>query len=691
MLLFPLVLPSAPESPPPPPLAGPGFAQPVDGFGAIEIRSDGTWVLEEFVRAELPDGSTERLNTLLVSGSEPSRRGQDLLHMVEVRIERTVPGAPRPFVVVDATQAVLPMLSSEAGLRIDTSRPILLESPTAVSSGSLTTTPFRFTSSRGRFSPEPGLLECDEPFRLESNELQLEAVGLTADFLASAFHFGCARNQVVTWSLQGNSREPLEGRSDGGGSLVPFEDAHYRLSLPANSPTQLRLPGGDQSASGECGDLEIDLQPHESGWLWSRVAGEGPSNWWSSSAWLSGGSFFMLPSGGSLDGPVLGWGSATSGAVRVAATDCAVWRASRSGGSVQLLGDPSVWSATEGWALGDNEMVWDVGTQALSSADGLLLLDLDGLLFADQVRRRDGGGARLDGNLFILHPDAPGGVLSGQTLVHRQTEARLVGDPALTAVEAASLGLGQGTVELRFEEGRWQGGDFLVPGPVELRGKLVGQAPGLRVRLPASEESAGTTPELTLGPQRAAVTGQSQLAGTLADGTAFSAQGERIGLNPDRLLIVSKPERDLARAHLSGQDWDLRSLAGADAEGVDIAGCIIEVEPLLGRVHKPASLSSGELQLRASQIAWVRTDRGELVEVTAERGATLKSALGRARADRIHYLAATEELLLTGSPETPAWLQLPNGAETQAEWIRYHLPERLVSSGIGRATVESGP
>lgn len=113
-----------------------------------------------------------------------------------------------------------------------------------------------------------------------------------------------------------------------------------------------------------------------------------------------------------------------------------------------------------------------------------------------------------------------------------------------------------------------------------------------------------------------------------------------------------------------------------------------ELDEQGGWFERDAVLTSGALKGTCDRLEWRILDQNQALasgqaELKLLGRASLKSSLGSASGDEIHFLPETSILRIVGNPDKLAHIVLADGREAWAEWLEIDLVHLLISSGKG--------
>lgn len=326
---------------------------------------------------------------------------------------------------------------------------------------------------------------------------------------------------------------------------------------------------------------------------------------------------------------------------------------------------------TEGFlARGEREgQPWSVAGVRLASRlepDGARRTDADGDLEylapgirvrAAKLRQLDEERFRLEGQPAHAAMDLADGLVALSDFRRAESDAtslRIEGAPLLT-VPAAALGLAGPDVTITARSGTrlHATGAWVLEGDVKVSGAMQTAA-----------DTARWSPEEGLWLERSF--GSPSASGTLADGRAFTATAQRLGVDGEQTLVL---EGD-AVARLTEVNGGVHVLT-AERARLGAAGGWAEGR---ARFDSPLGRAAGE------RAEWVTT-AGRIVHLKLTGEASLAQEGMSAEGAEIEMDEATGWMSIHGVPARPAHLVLEDGRDVKTDSLRYNMRTHLLETG----------
>lgn len=285
----------------------------------------------------------------------------------------------------------------------------------------------------------------------------------------------------------------------------------------------------------------------------------------------------------------------------------------------------------------------------------------------DSLRLREGRLALRGTPCVVRMPLEGGGVAIGRAehVTLAESTLRLQGKPEVE-VPAAALGLGGDMVTVRAQQiERQADGTWVFEHEIEFGGSCSGTA--RRVTWSADghlqiERASDDAPLIALW----------------EDGSRVRVHARTIEGRPEGPWEL-KSELDL---WWTAAATDETSDSPAEPP-VHITGSRAELSEQAGVVEGPVRLEQGTRFATARRMTWQGNPREGAAVLNLLGDASFGGEEGAGRAARMIYDQATDALELFRG-RRPAWLQVPAGREVEADWMRYLVSERLLSSERGR-------
>jgi hypothetical protein len=315
------------------------------------------------------------------------------------------------------------------------------------------------------------------------------------------------------------------------------------------------------------------------------------------------------------------------------------------------------------WSVAGQRIVSRVepGGVRRTDADGALVYVADGVeVRAEKLRQLDDEEFRLEGPPGTARMELDEGGIAQATFRRAETDGdtlRIEGAPVFT-LPAATLGLAGEDVRLEARSVTRESvsGAWLLDDDVRATGALQAQAD--RARWSPTE---GLWLERRAGPPSA--------SGTLADGRAFSAAAQRLGVTADEVLVldgdaVARLAETDGRTHVLTAE---RTHIGADGGWAE------------GRARFDSPLGRGS----AERADWRSTD-GKLQYLKLTGGASLAVEQAKADGAIIELDDLSGWMSVTGDAAHAAHILTEDGREIRADSLRYNVRTMLLETGAVR-------
>lgn len=646
-----------------------GFAMKLDQLGPLEVAFAGRVRLVTDRREEEEGGGARRVPRWKVAGDDPSPDGAGM-EIRDTRIESLAGGtdaAQGPPLIADAPRAWIALERDRGLLTIDLDRPWRLFDPVLDLPGFRPGSRME-ASARGMtvLKPREGLVSARGPFRLEAENLSLDAAGFEYDANTGRVGFEPWQG-VVSWRFTDERGRVLSGSSDAGGEVTPDETGGLTLrfhegarGVTAALPVGADLPAAIVLARALAWEFAADAA---GAWRPLRAHARGPTTFSDRRLAFEGGDAELEwdAAGGLREARVTGpiaahpWEPPLHSAVarRGARYDALT-------GALHL--DGRAWAGSAEGALSGDALVWD-GAQ-LDARGGVVAQAPAGTATAAHASAAERDGVAAEGAVRLVPASGPVDELRGP-------ELRL--DPGGDAVMPAGF-----EAEGRRDAAVWTlTGDRLtsrVDSAGERRadaaGNLVYLEAGIRIEAERFLQTAADRFRLEGAPARAEL--------LLGSGRIARARFRRAESDPLRLRLEGEPwlQWPAAEFGLAGEAVELTARA-AERRHEDGAWT------LEGPLH-----ATGALRAEADLARWSPAEGLTLERRLRPLEAEGTLADGTAFWGRAEEFGITAEREVRLSGDAEGRVQTPDG-KSHRFWADRIRATEFGGSAEGKASVDS--
>lgn len=219
-----------------------GFHQVLPGVGPVEIGFAGHVTLTTDRLEPDASGAAARVPGWRMEGDDPRPEGSGA-RIVNAVIVAPQSGTGRGF-TVRAPQAWIPLAPDKREIRLDLERLWRLTNPVLTLPDFTPGRTLRATADgEARLDPRSEVVTCPGHFRMESEDLVLDAADLRYDAAGKRLRFKPWNGEVV-WSMTDAAGRVFRGRSDAPGEVVTNADGGLELSFePGARGVRAALPG----------------------------------------------------------------------------------------------------------------------------------------------------------------------------------------------------------------------------------------------------------------------------------------------------------------------------------------------------------------------------------------------------------------------------------------------------------------